>query len=125
MWGALATADDWVVVSLCRTKGYLDDRPVRREVYLVDDGNQHNPALREALDDALDTLDALLAAGEAVVVPCHAGRSRTGLVLRAWLMRSEGLSVAATLAESRRLWPHVDTWNAAFAEVLAELEWRR
>lgn len=118
--GAATTPTDHAVVSLCRTKGYFGDHPVRREVYLVDRGREHNPALREALDDTLATIDALLAEGRHVVVHCHGGRSRTGLVLRAWLMRAEGRSPDDALAELRRRWPHTSTANTAFTDVLTE-----
>ncbi len=60
---------------------------MRREVYLIDKDEDHNLALASVVDDAVKTIDAWLSEGRTVVVHCHGGASRTGLVLRAWLMR--------------------------------------
>ncbi len=43
--GAKVAPTDMAVISLCRPKGYFADHPVRREVYLVDQEADHNPAL--------------------------------------------------------------------------------
>ena len=68
------------------------DHAVRRQLYLVDKPGDHNDALATAVDDAVATVEALLAEGRTVVVHCHGGRSRTGLVLKAWKMRTDGCS---------------------------------
>ena len=60
---------------------------MRREVYLIDKDEDHNQALASVVDDTVKTIDAWLSEGRTVVVHCHGGASRTGLVLRAWLMR--------------------------------------
>ena len=60
---------------------------MRREVYLIDKDEDHNQALASVVDDSVKTIDAWLSEGRTVVVHCHGGASRTGLVLRAWLMR--------------------------------------
>jgi ADP-ribosyl-[dinitrogen reductase] hydrolase len=51
-------------------------------------------------------------------VHCHGGASRTGLVLRAWLRRTEGLPADEATAVVRQRWPHLDTWNASFTAAL-------
>ena len=43
-----------------------------------------------AVADALATVDAFLDEGKTVLVHCHGGRSRTGLILKAWKMKKEG-----------------------------------
>ena len=119
--GAKDAPTDVAVVSLCRPKGYFADHPVRREVYLVDRGAEHNPALEHALEDVLRSIDAFHGEGRPVLVHCHGGRSRTGLVLRAWLQRHEGLSYDAALAEAQAAWPHVWTENESFESALRHL----
>ena len=108
-------------MSLCRPKGYFAYHPVRREVYLVDRDAAHTPALDDALDDVLGSIDAFHAEGGPVLVHCHGGRSRTGLVLRAWLQRHEGLSYDAALAEGQAAWPHLWTENESFESTLRHL----
>ena len=56
--------------------------------YIAD--NEHNIDLEVVLDD----MAAPRAEGHRLLVHGHGGASRTGLVLRAWLMRTEGLSAA-------------------------------
>ncbi|MEO6492263.1 MAG: ADP-ribosylglycohydrolase family protein [Ilumatobacteraceae bacterium] len=114
--GARSAPADAALISLCR----IDDsmrHPVRREIFLIDNDAEHNPSLAVAVDDALDSIDALLAEGRQVVVHCHGGRSRTGLVLAAHLMRlGHSLEEATALLADR--WPHAHTNNKAFAAEL-------
>ena len=113
------------VISLCRMKQRLADRPLRRTAYLVDKVNgpdaaqDHNPAIQTVLDDVLDSIDAFRDAGQPVLVHCWGGRSRTGLVLRSWLVRHEGLTAAEATVRAQRVWPATDTWNDTFTEALA------
>ena len=75
-------------MSLCRVGDPFAHHPVRREVYLIDKDEDHNQDLASVVDDTVKTIDAWLSEGRTVVVHCHGGASRTGLVLRAWLMRN-------------------------------------
>ena len=53
-----------------------------------------------------------------MVLHCHGGASRTGLVLRAWLMRTNGWDepTATQFLEDR--WPTLGLWNESFTEFL-------
>jgi ADP-ribosyl-[dinitrogen reductase] hydrolase len=68
---------------------------LRREIYLIDQPSDANPNLDMAVADAVATIDAFLNEGKTVLVHCHGGRSRTGLILKAWKMKREGWSGAA------------------------------
>jgi ADP-ribosyl-[dinitrogen reductase] hydrolase len=122
--GAASVPIDWAVVSLCRTGNVFDRHPVRRQVYLVDQAGDHNPGLRLAVTDAVDAIDAFLAEGRNVVVHCHGGRSRTGLVLKAWKMRTDGIDHKAAHAWLAEPWPWVATWNGDFERFL-DHDWLR
>lgn len=111
---------DVAMVSLCRPKGHHLRRPVRREVYLVDRDGSHNPALDVVLGDVLDSIAAFRNEGRDVFVHCHSGRSRTGLVLRAWLMAHEGLDYEQALTEAKAQWPHLTTVNGRFEQRLRD-----
>jgi ADP-ribosyl-[dinitrogen reductase] hydrolase len=114
--GARTVPDDWAVVSLCRIDQSMR-RPIRREAYLIDKEGDHNPSLAAVVDDVLDSIDALLAERRHVVVHCHGGRSRTGLVLAAHMMR-HGRSYAEAQALLARTWPDAYFENPAFAAEL-------
>ena len=124
--GASKAPVDWAVVSLCRTGGAFARHAVRREVFLIDQYEEHDNANpRAALADAVATIDALLAEDPArpVVVHCHGGRSRTGFVLKAWAMRRHGWSEAEAHAWLLRSWGRVHRNNPVFTRVLRE-GWR-
>ena len=114
--GARTVAHDWAVVSLCRIDPSMR-RPTRREAYLIDQDGDHNPSLAAVVDDVLDSIDALLAEGRQVVVHCHGGRSRTALVLAAYMMR-HGRSLTEARALLAETWPIGHFENAAFVEEL-------
>lgn len=116
--GVSLAADDLAVVSLCRVEA-SHRRPVRREVYLVDKPGEANASLAVVLDDVLDTIDAFLAEGRQVLVHCHGGRSRTGLVLAGHLMR-QGHTLEQALAVLAECWPHAHLRNESFAELLRQ-----
>jgi ADP-ribosyl-[dinitrogen reductase] hydrolase len=102
-------------VSLCRT-GTRFGHDVQRFAYLTDD--DANSELDAVLSDVLGDIEALRADGRRVLVHCFAGQSRTGLVLRAWLRRSQGLSAAEATDAVGRRWPHLSTWNESFTHAL-------
>jgi ADP-ribosyl-[dinitrogen reductase] hydrolase len=93
----------------------LDGRDVR-QVYLTDDHG--NLDVGAVLDDVLATVSAARAEQRPVLVHCFAGASRTGLVLRAWLMRKEGLGVSAATERALEIWPTTSTWNDDFTHAL-------
>ena len=124
--GASKAPADWAVVSLCRTGGAFARHAVRREVFLIDQYEEHDNANpRAALADAVDAIDALLAEDPArpLVVHCHGGRSRTGFVLKAWAMRRHGWTEREAHAWLVRAWDRVHVNNPVFLRVLRE-EWR-
>jgi len=117
--GAASVPKYWAVLSLCRVGHRFREHPVRRELYIADNGGGHNAALGAVVNDAFDSIDAFLAEGRNVVVHCHAGASRTGLVLRAWLMRTERLSEAEATARVAERWPLLDpVTNGSFTKFL-------
>ncbi len=114
--GARTVPDDWAVVSLCRIDRTMR-RPIRREAYLIDKDGDHNPALATVVDDLLDSIEALLAEGRQVLVHCNGGRSRTGLMLAAHMMR-HGRSFADAKALLATTWPDAHFLNESFVEEL-------
>jgi ADP-ribosyl-[dinitrogen reductase] hydrolase len=117
---ALATApQDHAVLSLCRTPE-PSRHPHRRSVYLIDKP-ESNPGLDTVLADVLDEIAAFRTEGRDVFVHCFGGSSRTGLVLRGWLRRSEGLSAAAATARAQQLWPSIGLWQPEFDAALERL----
>jgi ADP-ribosyl-[dinitrogen reductase] hydrolase len=113
-------AKDSAVLSLCRVGDRFADHPVRREIYLIDNDEEHNPALASIVDDTVGTIDAWLSEGRTVVVHCHGGASRTGLVLRAWLMRHHKWPEARATAFLKQRWPALGEWNDSFTTFLRE-----
>lgn len=116
--GAIESDPSFVVISLCRTLGRITHERTR-QVYLAD--NDSNLDVDAVLADVLDDIDALHADEQQVLVHCHGGASRTGLVLRGWLRRHEGLSADEATAEARLRWPQTGEWNTSFSEALARL----
>jgi len=113
---------DVAVFSLCRTDGAFSHLDVRREAYIVDKDSGANPDLRLVVSEAVATIEAWLAERRRVLVHCHGGRSRTGLVLVAWAMRRHGWSYPEARAWLEAHWPHFDPWNQDFQRFL-ELDW--
>lgn len=68
--GAIRAPADAVVISLCRTFGYVAG-PGRLQVYLLD--NDRNLDVAAVLCDVLDTIEAVHADGRPVLVHCHGG----------------------------------------------------
>src|SRR5215207_5247953 len=113
--GARYSETDFAVISLCRL-GEPFPHELQRMAYIAD--NEHNSDLDVALADVLDDMAALRAEGHRLLVHCHGGASRTGLVLRAWLMRTEGMSPVEATAHVAERWPHLSLWNASFTSAL-------
>jgi ADP-ribosyl-[dinitrogen reductase] hydrolase len=113
--GARSSSTDFAVVSLCRT-GSRFPHEVQRFAYLTDD--DANSELDAVLADVLDDIAALRADGRPVLVHCFAGQSRTGLVLRAWLRRTRGMSAPEATEYVRQRWPYLSEWNADFTAAL-------
>lgn len=120
--GAATAPHDWAVVSLCRTGNRFENHPVRRQIYLIDKSGDHNHAMRAAVDDAVTAIDAFLAEGRNVVVHCHGGRSRTGMVLKAWKMRRDGVSERDAHAWLAERWDRYHDENGSFVQML-RTEW--
>ena len=118
--GAASVSTEWAVVSLCRTHGRFNGHPRRREVYLIDQEGPANADPRAAVLDAVDAIDAFLDEGVPVVVHCHGGRSRTGLVLKAWAMRTHELDEREAHDWLRRSWPRYEDYQRSFVQLLVE-----
>ena len=122
--GAASVPTDWAVVSLCRTGERFLAHPVRRAIYLVDEEGDHNLSIGDAVLDAVAAIDAFLAEGRTVVVHCHGGRSRTGLALKAWAMRSRGLDERGAHRWLKAAWHRYSDYNRDFVDFL-DTEWPR
>lgn len=121
--GATESPDHMAVVSMCVVDDRFAGRTQRREVYMRDEeGPLQNPSLGYAVRDAVDAIEAFTEAGHDVVVHCHGGRSRTGLVLKAWYMRHFNVSHADAHAWLHGCWPLYQTYNETFWDYL-ENEW--
>ena len=90
--GASNAPLDWAIVSLWLVGNRFENHKLRREIYLIDQPGDANPDLEVAINDAVTSIDAFLEEGHTVLVHCHGGRSRTGLILKAWKMKKEGWS---------------------------------
>jgi ADP-ribosyl-[dinitrogen reductase] hydrolase len=113
--GARHSEEDFAVISLCRL-GDPFPHEVHRMAYIAD--NDYNSDVDVVLADVLDDMAALRAEGRRLLVHCHGGASRTGLVLRGWLVRTEGMSVDEATAHVAERWPHLGLWNASFTAAL-------
>jgi ADP-ribosyl-[dinitrogen reductase] hydrolase len=116
--GARYSETDFAVISLCRL-GEPFPHALQRMAYIAD--NEHNSDLDVVLADVLDDMAALRAEGHRLLVHCHGGASRTGLVLRAWLMRTEGMSADEATAYVAERWRHLGLWNASFTAALGHV----
>ena len=116
--GAAAVPKDRAVVSLCLTGERFLDHPVRRQVYMRDNDGDANPNLFFAVKESVEAIQAFLAEGREVVVHCHGGRSRTGLVLKAWYMMHEGASHDEAEEWITEQWEHYRDWTPSFKKLL-------
>jgi protein-tyrosine phosphatase len=60
--------------------------------------------------------------GDPVIVHCHAGRQRSAAVIAAYIMKYEGLSLAATIEYMKAKKPDVFFRNVNFLPVLQQFE---
>jgi ADP-ribosyl-[dinitrogen reductase] hydrolase len=120
--GALLSDPSFATVSLCLTGGELVHHPVRREFYIRDNEGDANLDLLTLVRDAVDSMDALLAEGHRVLVHCHGGRSRTGLILKAWAMRQYDFDDQEAHEWVTARWPYYAVWNETFLNFLKD-EW--
>ncbi|MGY1703532.1 ADP-ribosylglycohydrolase family protein [Geodermatophilus sp. SYSU D00697] len=116
--GARYSEEDFAVISLCRLGEPFPHR-THRMAYIAD--NDHNHGLDAVLADVLDDMAALRAEGHRLLVHCHGGASRTGLVLRGWLVRHHGMSVDEATDYVARRWEHLGLWNDSFTAALERL----
>jgi ADP-ribosyl-[dinitrogen reductase] hydrolase len=116
--GALLSDPSFATVSLCLTGGELANHPIRREFYIRDNEGDANLDLLTLVSDAVDSIDALLAEGHRVLVHCHGGRSRTGLILKAWAMRQYDFDDQEADEWVSARWPYYATWNETFLDFL-------
>jgi ADP-ribosyl-[dinitrogen reductase] hydrolase len=116
--GARYSDIDFAVISLCRL-GEPFPHGVQRMAYIAD--NDYNSDLDDVLADVLDDMAALRADGRKLLIHCHGGASRTGLVLRAWLRRTEGMTADEATAHVAERWPHLGLWNASFSAALERM----
>ena len=114
--GAADSDQDFAVVSLCRTGGRFGHE-IQRWAYVVDD--ESNTELGLVVDDVVDDIVALQADSRRVLVHCYGGASRTGLILRAWLMRQRGMSFDGATAYVADRWMHLGLWNDSFTQHLS------
>ncbi|MGY1684458.1 ADP-ribosylglycohydrolase family protein [Geodermatophilus sp. SYSU D00867] len=120
--GARYSEEDFAVISLCRLAEPFP-HTLHRMAYIAD--NSHNVDVDVVLADVLDDLAALRAEGHRVLVHCHGGASRTGLVLRAWLVREHGMTPEQATAHVAERWPHLGLWNESFTAALERLAAQR
>jgi ADP-ribosyl-[dinitrogen reductase] hydrolase len=118
LMGAANSDEDMAVITLCRGEGLFAGRQYRREIFVIDSTDNVNGRLFDVVEDAVTTIDAFLADGHRVLVHCHGGRSRTGLVLKAWRMRTTGCSHDDAHHWLRQQWSLYDTWNHTFTDFL-------
>lgn len=117
--GAIESSEEFAVVSLCLVDRRLDKWEVRREIFMRDEEDDANTDLLASVRDAVNDIDALLAAGSRVLVHCHGGRSRTGLVLKAWAMRAHGMSADEAHHWLSQRWDRYAAYRLSFLDLLA------
>lgn len=120
--GAAGAPTDHAVVSMCLTEDRFTGRSHHRQLLLHDEEGDYNADIFFVVRDGVDAIDAFLAEGKQVVVHCHGGRSRTGLLLKAWYMKHEGKTHAQAHAWLEGKWGLYRTYNQTFLDFL-ENEW--
>jgi len=117
--GAQLVDPEFAVISLCRTEHSLSHVEHRREFYIIDEWDEgHNPHLHDVVSDAVSSINSFLREGKNVLIHCHGGRSRTGLILKAWYMLHHDVDHEAAHYWLEEQWPHYVTWNSDFNKFL-------
>lgn len=116
--GAARAPRDHAVVTMCIPEGRFLQHPRRRTVYMLDDEDPRNPDLFFVVREAVEAIDAFLEEGAPVVVHCHGGRSRTGLVLKAWYMLRHGRTHTEARQWLAEGWGLYQEYNASFLDFL-------
>ena len=112
--------DDFAVVSLCRTFGDNLRFPFRAQFFLIDEPGA-NPSLLHVIKEAVETINDFLAKDKKVLVHCHAGASRTGLILKAWYMATEGATPQEADEWLQELWDPYRKSNGDFTIALNQI----
>jgi len=112
-------SEGYAVVSLCRTGGLLAPA---RQIWLIDSEDPaENSRLATAVADTVAEIERLRAEGQDVLLHCHHGQSRTGLVVRAWMQTVQGLSYGEALNAALAISDRFTPWNHTFESYLMEL----
>lgn len=120
--GAARAPKDHAVVTMCIPERRFLGHPDRRTVFMRDDEGDANTDLMFVVREAVEAIDAFLSGGREVVVHCHGGRSRTGLVLKAWYMAHHGVDHQTAHDWLDSNWGLYATYNRTFLEFL-DNEW--
>ena len=120
--GAARAPKEHAIVSMCIPEQRFLKHPSRRTVFMRDEEGDANADLLFVVRDAVEAIEAFLADGREVVVHCHGGRSRTGLVLKAWYMAHHGEDHRAAHEWLEREWGLYRTYNSTFIDFL-DNEW--
>ena len=98
------------------------DDPYGTEVYVWDSIRDAAPAPSiDWLKKKVDWIESQHGAGKTTYVHCFAGRSRSGMVVAAYLMHKHGWSRDEAIARIREKRPEIKV-NPAFLELLREWE---
>lgn len=113
--GLERASDDFAVISLCRTFGATERFADRRQFYLIDTPGA-NLDIEGVVAEAVFEIEKFLAFGKKVLVHCHAGRSRTSLILKAWYMERTNCTHDEADEWLTGVWPHYRKSNSDFTE---------
>lgn len=75
-----------------------------------------------AISSVVNAMRVAMERGYPVIVHCHAGRQRSAAVIAAYIMKYEGLSLAATIQYMKTKKPDVFFRNVNFLPVLQQFE---
>jgi len=120
--GAARAPRDHAIVTMCIPEQRFLKHPARRTVFMRDEEGDANADLFFVVRDAVEAIEAFLRNGQEVVVHCHGGRSRTGLVLKAWYMAHHGVDHQTAHDWLEGEWDLYATYNRTFLEFL-DNEW--